>query len=305
MDESIWPSLPLDAWKKTYATLHMWTQVVGKLRLKLSPFVNHWWNTAFYVSTRGLRTSPIPCGNRTFELEFDFLAHILFIRTSEGQYRAMPLAPRSVADFYQELMGHLRSLGIDVQIDVMPREVPDPIPFDKDTKHASYDREYAQRFWRILLQADRLFHIFRSGFVGKCSPVHFFWGSFDLTVSRFSGRTAPPRPNADHITQLGYSHEVASVGFWPGSGNILEPAFYSYIAPEPIGFSQSRVEPAQAFYNPPTLGFILRYEDVRQSADPDQAVLKFCQSTYEAGADLARWDRAQLERPLLRPRRAA
>lgn len=305
MENADWPSLPLDAWKDTYATLHMWSQIVGKIRLKLTPYVNHWWEVALYVSTRGLRTSPIPYGNRIFELEFDFLAHILFIRTSDGQYRAMALAPRTVADFYQELMGHLRSLKIEVQIDLVPKEVPEPIPCDQDTVHASYDREYAQRFWRALIQVDRVFNRFRSGFIGKCSPVHFFWGSFDLAVTRFSGRRAPMRPDADHITRLAYSHEVSSVGFWPGSGNILEPAFYSYMSPEPDGFAESRAIPSSTFYNPPTHGFILRYEDVRRSRDPNRMLLEFCQSTYEAGANLAHWNREELERRIPALSRAA
>lgn len=291
-----WPSLPVGAWKDTYETLHMWTQIVGKVRLRLAPFVNHWWETALYVTPRGLTTSPIPHRRTSFEIIFDFTDHDLRIETEDGRRRVMALAPRSVADFYEELMGLLSSLSIDVTIDREPKEVPDPIPFDRDRTHDSYDREPVRRWFTLLLHADRILKKFRSGFVGKCSPVHFFWGSFDLTVTRFSGRPAPEREGADHITRVAYSHEVSSCGFWPGSGNIDEAAFYAYAAPAPPGFETAAVTPAQAFYNPKTQGFVLRSDDARRSADPARAVLDFCQSTYDAAADLGGWDRAALER---------
>jgi hypothetical protein len=292
----VWPSLPLEEWKDTYATLHMWTQIVGKIRLTQSPLVNHWWNVPLYVTPRGLSTSAIPYGTRIFEIDFDFIEHQLIIVTDDGARKSIALYPRSVADFYQELMATLRSLGIEVEIHARPDEVPNPIPFAEDNEHASYDAEYANRFWRILVQADRVFKEFRSRFIGKCSPVHFFWGSFDLAVTRFSGRRAPERDGADAITREGYSHEVISHGFWPGSGNILEPAFYSYTAPEPEGLPQATIRPPSAFYNPETAGFILRYDDVRQAAQPEQVLMEFLQSTYEAGATLAKWERTALER---------
>jgi hypothetical protein len=306
MNAPIWPGLPLDAWRDTYATLHMWLQIVGKLRLRLSPFVNHWWNVALYVSPRGLRTSPMPRGAEgTFEIELDFLADELVVTTDDGRRRAMPLEPRTVADFYRTLQALLRSLAIDVEIDREPKEVPDPIPFDEDRTHASYDGEPVRRLHRILVESERVLEEFRGRFVGKCSPVHFFWGSFDLCVTRFSGRRAPERPEADHITRVAYSHEVSSVGFWPGSGNVLEPAFYAYAAPEPAGYERSRVSPAAAFYNPGTKGFILRYEDVRRALDPRAAILDFCESTHAAAATLGNWDRAALERRPAPGRRAA
>jgi hypothetical protein len=295
MNQELWPALPLKAWKDTYDTLHMWTQIVGKIRLKLSPFENHWWETALYVTARGLTTSPIPYGQRTFEIRFDFIDHALEIETSDGERRSMALAPRTVADFYQELMSVLISLGIHVKIDTMPKEVADPIPCDQDRKHASYDAEYAHRFWRALVQADRVMKVFKGRFIGKCSPVHFFWGSFDLAVSRFSGKRAAERVGADHITQVGYSHEVISCGFWPGSGNIEGAAFYAYSAPEPQGFEKGPVLPKAAFYNPPSKGYVLMYDEVRAAANPDQMLLDFFQSTYELGARLAHWDRAELE----------
>jgi Family of unknown function (DUF5996) len=291
-----WPSLPLEEWKDTYATLHMWTQIVGKIRLVQSPLVNHWWQVPLYVSARGLTTSTIPYKERTFEIEFDFIDHQLLIRTSDGRMKALALAPRSVANFYQELMATLRSLEIEVKIRAKPDEVPDPIPFAEDETHSAYDAEYANRFWRILVQADRIFEEFRSRFIGKCSPVHFFWGSFDLAVTRFSGRRAPEREGADSITREAYSHEVISHGFWPGSGNIQQAAFYSYTAPEPSGLPQEKILPTSAFYNPETGGFILPYDDVRQADSPDETLMDFLQSTYEAGANLAKWDRASLER---------
>jgi Family of unknown function (DUF5996) len=296
MDKTDWPDLPLEEWKETYATLHMWTQIVGKIRLVQSPRINHWWQVPLYVSARGLTTTTIPYGARTFEIDFDFIDHRLLIRTSDGERRSIALAPLSVADFYGELMGTLRSLGIEVRITARPDEVPDPIPFAEDLTHASYDSEYANRFWRILAQTDGVFKEFRARFIGKCSPVHFFWGSFDLAVTRFSGRRAPERPEADAITREAYSHEVISHGFWPGSGNIQAPAFYSYTAPEPEGLPQASIRPESAFYNPETYGFILLYEDVRRAEEPAEVLMDFLQSTYEAGANLANWDRASLER---------
>ncbi len=292
----VWPSLSLEQWKDTYATLHMWTQIVGKVRLVQSPLVNHWWQAALYVTSRGLTTSIIPYGAKTFQIDFDFIDHNLLIRTSNGATRNIALMPRSVADFYQELMTTLRSLEIEIEIRAKPDEVPNPIPFAEDHEHASYDAEYANRFWRILVQTDSVFKEFRSRFIGKCSPVHFFWGSFDLAVTRFSGRRAPERKGADSITREAYSHEVISHGFWPGSGNINAPAFYSYAAPEPPGLSKEAIRPSRAFYNPETAGFILLYDDVRQADQPEQVLMEFLQSTYEAGANLAKWDRPALER---------
>jgi hypothetical protein len=291
-----WPSLPVAKWKDTYETLHMWTQIVGKVRLKLSPFVNHWWEAALYVTPRGLTSSAIPFGSRSFEIAFDFTDDVLTIETDDGRRRALALAPRSVADFHGELVSLLASLGIQVAIDLEPKEVPDPIPFDRDHAHRSYDEAAVRAWFQLMKNADRLLKKFRSRFLGKCSPVHFFWGSFDLCVTRFSGRRAPPRPDADHITRVAYSHEVSSCGFWPGSGNIDRAAFYAYAAPSPAGFDAARVQPEKAFWNPPTQGFVLNGDDVARSADPDRAVLEFCQSTYEAAADLGRWDRAALER---------
>ncbi len=291
-----WPALPLEAWKDTYATLHMWTQIVGKIRKTLTPTINHWWNVALYVTSRGLTTSPIPYGARTFEIEFDFLDHKLAIRTSDGATVALPLAPRSVADFYKDLMSNLQSLAIGVTIHAAPDEVAGPIPFAEDRVHASYDPEYAHRFWRILVSTAAVFTEFRSRFIGKCSPVHFFWGSFDLAVTRFSGRRAPERPGTDPITREAYSHEVSSVGFWPGGGDIAGPAFYAYMAPEPAGFPEEPVRPNAAFYHRGISEFLLMYDDVRTAASPKQALADFCESTYEAGAKLAKWDRAALER---------
>jgi len=291
-----WPALPLDSWKDTCATLHMWTQMVGKVRLRLTPLVNHWWNVPLYVTTQGLTTSRIPYGHRAFELRFDFKRHQLVLETSDEILKALPLAPRSVADFYQEFMAMLRSAGIEVKIWRMPVEIPNPIPFDQDRVHASYDPAAVEKFWRILLSVDAVFTQFRSGFIGKCSPVHFFWGSFDLAVSRFSGRRAPERPGADTMTREAYSHEVSSVGFWPGSGDVKDAAFYSYTAPEPPGFKEARVRPEAAHYEKQLGEFLLMYEDVRQAESPTATLLEFCQSTYDAGASLGNWDRAALER---------
>jgi hypothetical protein len=293
---SLWPSLQLESWKDTCATLHMWTQIVGKVRLALTPLVNHWWNVPLYVGARGLTTSLVPYRGAACEISFDFIDHQLVLQATDGSRRTLPLQPRSVGDFYQEFMRMLRSAGIEVKIWPVPVEIPDPIPFEEDQIHASYDPEYAQRFWRILLAVDRVFTEFRSRFIGKCSPVHFFWGSFDLAVTRFSGRPAPPRPGADLITREAYSHEVSSVGFWPGSGNIKEAAFYSYAAPEPEGFRDVRVRPACARYDAQLGEFILMYDDIRSTDSPSAALLDFCQSTYEAAATLGHWDRPALER---------
>ena len=287
-----WPTLSLDSWKDTYATLHMWTQIVGKVRLRLTPLVNHWWNVPFYVTARGLTTSRIPYGERAFELTFDFVSHQLVLKTSDGMSKTLALRPCSVADFYQEFLKMLSSAGIEIKIWRMPVEIPNPIPFDEDRGHASYDAAAVERFWRILLSVDAVFTQFRSRFIGKSSPVHFFWGSFDLAVSRFSGRRAPERPGADAMTREAYSHEVSSVGFWPGSGEVKEAAFYSYIVPEPEGFKEAKVRPNAAHYNKQVGEFLLMYEDMRQAASPTTSLLDFCQSTYEAGASLANWDRA-------------
>jgi hypothetical protein len=291
-----WPALPLEAWQDTRDTVHMWTQVVGKVRLALSPLINHWWEVPFYISARGLTTSAIPYNRGVFEAEFDFLDHNLVIRTSEGSSKTIRLAPRSVADFYQEFMSALGSLGIEVKIWHMPVEVPNPIAFDRDTQHVSYDREYVARFWRILVLINAIFEEFRSGFIGKNSPVHFFWGSFDLAVTRFSGRRAPPREGADSITREAYSHEVISAGFWPGGGDIKGAVFYAYAAPEPAGYGQAAVRPSKAFYHPQMKEFFLMYDDVRLDSSPRSALLDFLHSTYEAGANLAKWDRVELER---------
>jgi uncharacterized protein DUF5996 len=295
-NKDIWPSLPYEAWKDTYETLHMWTQIAGKIRLALSPMINHWWQVTLYVTPRGLTTSAIPYETRTFEILFDFLNHNLAVNTSDGATRYMALYSRSVADFYRELMAILRALGIEVQINPTPQEVPNPIACNIDTAHASYDPEYANRFWRILVQTDSVFKEFRGRFVGKCSPVQFFWGSFDLAVTRFSGRRAPARPGADHIQREAYSHECSSTGFWPGSGSMLAPAYYAYTVPAPDGLAQARVRPDSAYYDAQMGEFLLRYDDVRHAADPAAVLLDFLQSTYEAGANLGRWDRAALER---------
>jgi hypothetical protein len=296
-----WPSLDFDAWKETCATLHMWTQIVGKIRLARTPWINHSWHVTLYVTARGLTTSPIPHGLRTFQIDFDFIDHRLLLHASDGAARTMTLRPRSVADFYEELFSNMAQLGIDVKIRTMPNEVVDAIPFDKDHIHASYDAEYANRFWRALVQADRVFKKFRAGFIGKCSPVHFFWGSLDLAVTRFSGRTAPEHPGGipncpDWVTRDAYSHEVSSCGFWPGGGPLPYPLFYSYAYPEPQGFGTAPVRPDKAVYDPAFREFVLPYDEVRQAQSPDAMLLEFLQSSYEAAANLGRWDRAALER---------
>lgn len=293
-----WPTLPLEEWKDTYATLHMWTQIVGKVRLALSPRVNHWWGVPLYVSAVGLTTSPIPYDGGIFEITFDFLQHILIIQTNTGARKTIALAPRSVADFYQEFMSTLKSLGIMVKIWPMPVEVPAPIRFDEDSVHASYDREWAGRFWRILVLSDAIFKDFRARFIGKDSPVHFFWGSFDLAVTRFSGKRAPERPGADSITKEAYSHEVISAGFWPGGGEVKGAAYYCYAAPEPKGFREVSVRPGQALYDKQLNEFLLMYDDVRGQSSPHTTLLDFLQSSYEAGANCAGWPRAELEKNL-------
>ena len=290
-----WPELPLAHWRETYHNLHMWTQIVGKVRLALTPRTNHWWNVPLYVSARGLTTSPIPYGNGVFEVQFDFLEHKLLIDRSDGNSRVLPLEPHTVADFYQEFLSALAELGITARIHARPVEVPDPVPFAEDRLYQAYDAQAAHRFWRILLSCDAVFKEFRARFLGKSSPVHFFWGSFDLAVSRFCGRRAPERPGADAITREAYSHEVISAGWWPGGSGVDGPAFYSYTAPEPDGLSQQKVRPAAAFYHPALKEFILMYDEVRIAASPHAALMEFLQGTYEAGATLARWDRDALE----------
>jgi hypothetical protein len=274
----------------------MWTQMVGKVRLRVTPLVNHWWNVPLYVNARGLTTSRIPYENRAFELWFDFIRHHLVLETSDGIVKTIALAPRSVAEFYEEFMAMLQSTGIKIKIWRMPVEIPNPIPFDQDRVHRSYDPQSVEKFWRILLSVDSVLNQFRSNFIGKSSPVHFFWGSFDLAVTRFSGRRAPQRPGADPITREAYSHEVSSVGFWPGGGDVKDAAFYSYMAPEPQGFKEALVQPNAAQYQKQLSEFLLMYEDVRKTESPTTALMEFCQSTYEAGARLGNWDRAALER---------
>jgi Family of unknown function (DUF5996) len=296
MSEETWPALAHEAWKDTYATLHMWTQVVGKVALAQAPSMNHSWAIALQITPRGLSTRALPHGRRSFTMEFDFIEHQLVIRSSGGEVRTTALAPRTVADFYRDVMGLLRDMGLAVKIWPMPVEIPSPIRFDEDTVHRSYDRVYANRCWRILVQIERVFNEARCPFVGKCSPVHFFWGGFDLAVTRFSGRPAPPREGPAFMREA-YSHEVISHGFWPGSGPVLEPAFYAYAVPEPPGLKESPVQPAAAFYHRELGEFILPYESVRSAANPDGAIRLFVESTYERAATLAGWDRAALERP--------
>jgi len=300
-----WPDLPYGAWKETCSTLHLWTQVAGKIRLAQTPWQNHSWHVPLYLTTRGLTTSPIPHGSRSFEILFDFVGHVLIIRVSNGAERKFDLRPRSVAEFYGMVMASLAELGVPVAITAYPCEIAGAVPFDGDHQHAAYDADYANRFWRVLLQVDRVLKQFRTGFIGKCSPVHFFWGSFDLAVTRFSGRRAPPFMGkvpglANAVMQEAYSHEVSSAGFWPG-GNGVDASFYSYAYPQPAGFSDVAVQPRQAFFSE-TLGeFLLPYDAVRKQADPDASLLAFCQSTYEAAARTANWDRAALEYPRGRP----
>jgi hypothetical protein len=293
-----WPALPLLEWRETCDTLHMWTQIVGKIRTDLTPPINHWWHSTLYVSPRGLTTSAIPYGNASFEIEFDFVNHDLWITTSAGVVKAVPLYPRAVADFYDEVMGTLHSVGINPHISTQPQEFPDPIRFEQDRKHAAYEAHYVARFHRVLLSIERVFREFRSSFIGKCSPVHFFWGSFDLAVTRFSGRRAPERAGADAVTREAYSHECSSVGWWPGGGPIDEPAFYAYTAPEPAGYKEAHILPVEAFYQKDMGEHLLLYENVRRAPSPEKTLTEFLQSTYETGANLAGWARTELERPV-------
>jgi hypothetical protein len=295
------PAQPFDSWQDTLATLHLWTQIVGKVRLTLTPLVNHWWNVPFYLTARGMTTSAMPYDSvtkeaLTLEVRFDFIDHKLFIETSNGRSVTLALTPQSVANFHQQFMSALAELGVTVKIWTLPCELPNPIRFEDDQIHASYDREAVHKFWRILTWVDQVLKEFRAGFIGKVSPVHFFWGSFDLAVTRFSGRTAPERPGADSITREAYSHEVSSAGFWAGGGEIKSPAFYSYAAPEPAGFAEYKVQPAAAYYHPQMKEFLLSYDDVRAAPDPKAALMSFLQSTYGAAADLGKWDRKHLER---------
>src|ERR671934_637691 len=297
-----WPALPFGEWKETAVTLHMWTQIVGKIRLTLSPWTNHSWHVTLYVTSRGLTTSPIPHGGHTFEIRFDFIDHELRILKSDGATRILKLQSQSVAKFYDAVMKALRDLELPVTINTMPNEIENPIPFNEDEEHRSYDREYANRFWRVLVQSDRVFKEFRSRFCGKCSPVHFFWGSFDLAVTRFSGRRAPVHPGGvphlpDEITREAYSHEVSSCGFWPGGGAAPFPAYYSYAYPTPDGFGAAPLRPSAAFFSRELGEFVLPYDEVRRAAAPDAVLLAFLQSTYEAAAELGRWDRSALEQP--------
>jgi hypothetical protein len=289
-----WPELPLPEWQDTKDTLHMWTQVVGKIRLCLTPLVNHWWNVALYVSPAGLTTSPIPYKDGLFELQFNFIEHRLELRTSASEQRAFALAPMSVAAFYRETFAMLKSAGIEVKINPKPQELPDPILLDQDETHSSYDPEYANRLWRILVSLDNVFHEFRGRFIGKCSPVHFFWGSFDFCCTRFSGRRAPPRKGV--ITSEAYSHECCSLGWWPGGGDVKSPAFYAYMAPEPAGYAGKVSLPTGGQYLDAMHECVLMYDDVRRAKSPRAEILEFAQNTYAAGADLAKWDRASLER---------
>jgi len=293
-DHPDWPELPLNEWEETYRTLHRWTQIVGKIRLGLAPLQNHWWNVALYVNTRGLTTSPIPYNNGTFEIQFDFSRHRLGVRTSAGEERALPLVAKSVAAFYHESFGMLRDAGIAVQINPKPQEIANPIALDQDETHVSYDPEYANRLWRILLSVDRVFEEFRARFIGKASPVHFFWGSFDLCCTRFNGRRAPARKGV--ITSEAYSHECSSLGWWPGGGEVKGPAFYAYMAPEPTGYGSRPSLPTGGLYLEQMHEFLLMYDDVRHAKSPRAEILEFAQNTYSAGADLAGWDRPALER---------
>jgi hypothetical protein len=295
-----WPDLPYNAWKETRDTLHLWTQVVGKIRLALAPWLNHSWHVPLYVTTRGLTTSPIYDGHRAFEIVFDFNEHVLDITTDDGRRKVIALKPCTVAEFYTAVMSALAEVDILVEINDCPCEIPGAIPFSRDRTHAAYDAEYAQRFWKILLQADRVFKQFRTGFIGKSSPVHFFWGSFDLAVTRFSGRRAPPHPGGvpglpDAVVREAYSHEVSSAGFWPGGSGIDYAAFYSYAYPEPSGFRKSAVEPRPAFFSEALGEFLLPYDSVRTAPDPDAVLLSFLNSTYAAAAGTGNWDRSALE----------
>src|SRR6266576_3222646 len=282
-----WPALPWSEWEATANTLHMWTQIVGKTRLALTPLQNHWWNVPLYVTARGLGTSAMVCGDDVLDIEFDFLAHVLHLRLGSGSGHALPLRAQTVADFYKEYLECLAALGVSVEIWPMPVEVANPIRFDLDTEHKSYDPEYAHRFWQVLVQAEKVFRAWGTGFLGKVSPVHFFWGSFDLAVTRFSGRPAPARPGADAMMAEAYSHEVSSVGWWPGDHRLPRASFYSYSAPEPAGYRNAAILPASAYYNEPLGGFYLHHDDLRLSPDPEKTLLDFCRTTYDSAADNA------------------
>jgi uncharacterized protein DUF5996 len=295
MPDDLWPALPYDAWKDTYATLHMWTQIVGKVALAQAAPLNHSWGVALQITPRGLATRMLPHGRRSFAMEFDFIDHVLVIRPADAPSRSLPLVPRTVADFYRDVMRMLDAMDLHVRIWSMPAEVPSPIRFEDDTIHASYDREYAGRFWRILVRVEGVLTKARCEFVGKASPAHFFWGAFDLALTRFSGRPAPSREGPAFMREA-YSHEVISHGFWPGSAPVLEPAFYAYAVPEPAGFKEAHVAPDAAFYHRELGEFILPYEAVRTAKDPEAALRRFVETTYERGATLGRWDRASLER---------
>jgi hypothetical protein len=293
----VWPSLPLEEWRDSQATLHMCAQIVGKTRLALAPMENHWWQVPLYVTSRGLTTTPIPYGTRTFQIDFDFIDHDLTVLVSDGATRHIALRPRAVAEFYAEYAQTLAGLALAVRIWPVPVEVEHPVPFAEDRQHAAYDSAAVNRFWRALVQADRVLKRFRGRFLGKSSPVHFFWGSFDLALTRFSGRRAPVREGADRMMREATSHEEFSAGFWPGSGAVQLPAFYAYAAPEPPGFREASIRPHGAWYSREISNFVLPYENVRTAASPDQLVLDFLQSTYDATAELAGWDRAALDRP--------
>jgi hypothetical protein len=297
-----WPDLPLEAWQDTCTTLHLWTQIVGKVRLGLAPPINHYWHATFYLTASGLTTSPIPYAERVFQVDFDFLAHRLRIAASDGATGGFALEPMTVAVFLRRLLAELERLSLPVRIHGRPSEIPEAIPFDEDEAHHAYDANFARRYWRALLQSDRVFQRFRARFVGKCSPVHYFWGAPDLAVTRFSGRTAPEHPGGipnlpDQVTRGSYSHEVSSCGFWPGGGSAPYPAYYAYAYPEPAGFREAPVRPAAAFYSDELREWILPYDVIRQAENPDDTLLEFLQSTYEAAADLGGWDRASLELP--------
>jgi hypothetical protein len=291
-----WPALPWDKWADTADTLHMWMQIVGKTRLALTPLQNHWWNVPLYVTAHGLGTSAMACGDDVLDIEFDFVAHALHLRLGSGIERSIKLRPQTVADFYQHYLACLADLGVEVKIMPMPMEVANPIRFDLDTVHKSYDAEYAHRFWQILVQVEKVFRAFGTRFLGKVSPVHFFWGSFDLAVTRFSGRPAPPRPGADMIQREAYSHEVISAGFWPGNGGYGAAAFYCYAAPVPEGLGEAEIRPAAAIWDKALGEFIYKYDAVRAEASPETALMEFLESAYAASADAAKWDRASLER---------
>jgi hypothetical protein len=300
-EDAVWPPLPYSAWQPTCETLHLWVQIVGKIRLELTPWLNHSWHVPLYVTARGLTTSVIPYKSEDFEIRFDFIDHVLDIETSSGQRRRLRLMPQPVCDFHAAVMKALGDLGIEVRVTELPCEIPGAMPFGADREHASYDADAAHRFWRALLQADRVFKKFRTGFIGKASPVHFFWGSFDLAVTRFSGRTAPPFTGkvpglSTAVMVEAYSHEVSSAGFWPGGGGIDYPSFYSYAYPAPDGFKDSAVSPKGAFFSEALGEFLLPYDEVRNALDPEASLLSFLQSTYEAAADAAHWDRAGLEK---------